>query len=155
MLQIGLPMEVTNWITGCVSAACYFVLVNGKSTSFFKGGRDIRQGCPLSPILFLLVIEVLSLLINRAKRDGKLDGIEICSRSFLTHLLFVDDVLIFGKGSIQEWKELSKIIKLFCDAFGMEVSTSKPYFLCHGICGEVADQIHSFFPLLLLMWRLV
>jgi len=41
MLQIRLPPEVTNWIMGCVSIVCYYVLVNGKSTSFFKGGRGI------------------------------------------------------------------------------------------------------------------
>jgi hypothetical protein len=145
LLQIGLPLNVTNWIMGNVSSACFSVLINGNPTNFFKGSRGIRQGFPLSPLLFLLVIEGLSILIKNAKRDGKLSGIKLCSGNFITHLLFVDDILIFGNGSVSEWHEFSAIFKLFCEATGMEVSPSKSTFLCHDISQEILNQIQSFF----------
>ena len=38
----------------------------------------------------------------------------------ITHLLFVDDVIVLGKNSVEEWKYLYKILGIFCLAYGME-----------------------------------
>ena len=39
LLQIGIPLDTTNWIMGCVSSANYSILVNGNPTSFFSASR--------------------------------------------------------------------------------------------------------------------
>jgi hypothetical protein len=49
LLQCGFGLPTTKWIMGCISSATYVVLINVEPTDFFNGGRDIRQGCPLSP----------------------------------------------------------------------------------------------------------
>ena len=41
LLQIGLPLNVTNWIMGNVSSTYFSVLINGNPTNFFKGRRGI------------------------------------------------------------------------------------------------------------------
>ena len=71
LLQVGLSFETVNWIMGCVSSTNFFVLVNGSPPGLFNASRGIRQGCMLSPLLFLLVIEGLGLLIRDAKRNEK------------------------------------------------------------------------------------
>ena len=63
LIQIRAPLQLVNWIMGCVSSATFAVLINGTPSNFFPASRGIRQGCPLSPLLFILVIEGLSLLI--------------------------------------------------------------------------------------------
>ena len=60
LLHIGLPLIGVNWIMGCVTNACFAVLVNGTPSDFFPATRGIRQGCPLSPLLFILIIESLN-----------------------------------------------------------------------------------------------
>ena len=118
-----------NWILGCISSVQFVVLVNGSPSSFLPASRGIRQGCPLSPLLFILVIEGLSLLIEEAKRQGKIKGIKISARLSLTHLLFVDDVILFGFGSLEEWRAFKNILDIFCEASGMSININKSSFL--------------------------
>ena len=57
----------------------------------------------LSTLLFLLVIEGLSLLIGKVKTQGDLHGNKYNSSLSITHLLFVNDVVLFGVGTVKEW----------------------------------------------------
>ena len=57
LLQIGVPLEGVNWIMGCVSTVKFAIMVNGTPSSFFTAMHGIRKGCPLSPLLFILVIK--------------------------------------------------------------------------------------------------
>jgi hypothetical protein len=72
LLQSGFGLLITNWIMSCVSSTSFAVLINGKTTPFFQSGRGLRQGCPLSPLLFILVMEGLSLLLKHAQSERKL-----------------------------------------------------------------------------------
>ena len=70
LIQIGLPLIGVNWIMACLTSTNFAILVNGTPSRFFATSRGIRQGCPLSPLLFILVIEGLSLLISDAREHG-------------------------------------------------------------------------------------
>ena len=48
----------------------FAVLINGAASSFFKAGRGLRQGCPLAPLLFLIIAKGLSRALNCAKDEG-------------------------------------------------------------------------------------
>ena len=82
----------------------------------------MRQGCPLSPLLFILIIESLSLLISNAHQRGAITGFKVSPSLNLTHLLFVDDVILFGLGTVEEWKHYKELLGLFCSAAGMKIS---------------------------------
>jgi hypothetical protein len=90
LIQIGLKWEVAQWIMGCVTSANFVVLVNGSPTEFFKSYRGLRQGCPLSPLLFLLVVEGFSRMMKKASSEGKFSGIKVAKGVAITHLLFVE-----------------------------------------------------------------
>jgi hypothetical protein len=113
LLQCGFGLLMTNWIMGCVASTTYAILINGEATNFFKSGRGLRQGCPLSPLLFILVMEGLSLSLKKGQYEGKLSGIKVSRIIKILHLLFVDDVLIMSRASILEWQEINKILNSF------------------------------------------
>ena len=81
----------------CVVSTSYSVLVNGEATDFFKSCRGLRQGCPLSPLLFILVMEGLSLLLKEIQSVGLLTGMSVSRSLKILHILFVDDVVILTK----------------------------------------------------------
>jgi len=119
LFQVGLSYDAVEWIMGCISFVNFVVLINGKATRFFKGFKGLRQGCPLSPLLFLLIIEGLSRMILNEKENGKVEGVKITCDVVVTHLLFVDDVIIFSRGLVEEWSIYKDLISVFCEAYGM------------------------------------
>ena len=125
LLQIGVPLGVVNWIMGFLSSPNFALLVNGTPSAFFTTSRGIRQGCPLSPLLFILVIKGLSLIIKDAKANGKIRGIKILASLSLTHLPFVDDTILFRTGTLVECISFEVILDTFCSASGMCISIEK------------------------------
>ncbi|GJY19925.1 putative reverse transcriptase domain-containing protein [Tanacetum coccineum] len=61
---------MVQWIMVCVSGASYSICVNGNLHGWFKGKRGLRQGDPLSPYLFTLVMEILTLILQRRMRNS-------------------------------------------------------------------------------------
>eukprot|EP00253_Pinus_taeda_P029977 PITA_29977 len=125
LTHLGFNYSFISWIMGCISNVSFAVLINGAASPFFKSQRGLRQGCPLSPLLFLLVAEGLSRLIHKARREEKVKGIEVAINLYITHLLFVDDILIFSNGSYNELKEFKSIFDLFLKATGMQINSGK------------------------------
>ena len=74
LLQIGIPLIGVKWIMGCVTNSCFAVLVNWTPFDFSPASRGIRQGCPLSPLVFILIIESLSRIILDAQQKGHIKG---------------------------------------------------------------------------------
>jgi hypothetical protein len=77
LLQSGFGIHFTKWIMGCVTSASIAVLVNGEATPFFQNERGLRQGFPLSPLLFILAMEGLSILLKNSQQEGRLTGIKV------------------------------------------------------------------------------
>lgn len=139
-------MDFISWIMGCITNVSYEILINGATTPFFKGQRGLRQGCPPSPLLFLLAAEGLSQLIQKAKREGKVRGIKVAVNMNISHLIFVDDILVFKNGALNEIKELRNILDLFLKATGMQINSKKSHIIVEGLNRQEKAQINSFFP---------
>jgi hypothetical protein len=112
--QIGLDRLNKSRIMGCLTLVNTVVLVNGTPTDFFRCHRGLRQGYPMSPMLFLLVIEALNRMINQAVETGTFKGLKVAPGIHISHLLFVDDVLIMGADNIDYWKTLKILLTNLC-----------------------------------------
>ena len=67
----------TKWrfrMRGCLASTSFAILVNGSAKGWVKASRGLRQGYPLSPFRFTLVVDVLSRLIFRAEERGLIEG---------------------------------------------------------------------------------
>lgn len=70
MGRMGFGTAWCQWMKFCVSTVRMSVLVNGSPAGFFQTFRGLRQGDPLSPLLFILVMEAFSRLLFRAVHEG-------------------------------------------------------------------------------------
>jgi len=92
MQMMGFGEKWRRWIQECITKATILVVVNGKPTKPFRTRRGLRQGEPLSPLLFVLIAEVLNKMFQRAASNGLIRGIEVGRDKIpFTHLQFADD----------------------------------------------------------------
>jgi hypothetical protein len=119
LLHLGFSLPLVKWIMGCVTSTTFSVLINVPASAFFKTSRGFRQGCPLSLCLFLLVVERMGRAIHEAKRCRRFQGIQVGRGISITHLLFVNDVLLFYFGDFLEGQHLKDILVPFFTTTGM------------------------------------
>ncbi|KAE8660193.1 hypothetical protein F3Y22_tig00116958pilonHSYRG00259 [Hibiscus syriacus] len=102
------------------------VLVNGSTTPEFHMRKGSRQGDPLFPFLFMMVTEVLSLLLDKAKAKGVFKGIDsILPDQSLIHLQFADDTLLFVKLKEKVVRHVKRILRCFEACSGLSINFDK------------------------------
>ena len=74
MLKLGFDQRWVKLIMSCVTSVSYNVRFNGMETEVFTPTQGLRQGDPLSPYLFLIVVEGLSSMLHGAESIGELEG---------------------------------------------------------------------------------
>ncbi|KAL5756462.1 hypothetical protein ACOSQ2_021208 [Xanthoceras sorbifolium] len=126
MIKMGFDLGWVDKIMRCVSSASYSFLINGQARGSIKPSRGLRQGCPLSPYLFLFCAEGLSAMLSRAELNGTLHGLRVArSAPQVSHLFFADDSLIFLRASEVECVGLKKILDCYERASGQSVNYEK------------------------------
>ncbi|XP_022039949.1 uncharacterized protein LOC110942480 [Helianthus annuus] len=101
LLGFGFHGKMVDWIMVLVSTASFSICVNGSMHGFFKGSRGLRQGDPISPYLFTLVMEVLTAILQHAVRiDSSFKFHNKCERQQIINLCFADDLFIFARGEV-------------------------------------------------------
>ena len=82
----------------CISSVKFSVLINGTPRGFFSSQRGLRQGDPLSPFLFILVMEGLSNMLHKASQVNWISGFHADNKGLgnikISHVLYADDILI-------------------------------------------------------------
>lgn len=103
--------------------------INGESCGYFKGTRDLRQGGPLSPYLFVLALEVFSQLLRKKYTDGSI-GFHLQTQELeVTHLSFSDDLMIFSDGTLNSMKCIAETLEDFALWSGLRMKNPKQSYL--------------------------
>lgn len=139
--SIGLPGQLLDWLRACICTTSFMLGYNGMVNGYFKRRRGLRQGDPLSPYLFVIAMNCLSHMLNKAAAERKLGFHAKCSQIKLTHLSFADDLLIFIDGSIESVQCVMKVLREFEDRSGLAMSCQKTSFFASGLTEDEINRI--------------
>ncbi|XP_075088141.1 secreted RxLR effector protein 78-like [Nicotiana tabacum] len=92
--EYGFPNKMVRWIMECVTNVNYFILINGGLTNRFQARKGLRQGDPMSPYLFVLVMEYLSRTLKTLKDIPNFNFHPRCAKLNLTHIYFANDLIM-------------------------------------------------------------
>ena len=112
-----------------ISTVKFFILINGSPSDFFGSSRGIWQEDPLSPLLFDIVMEGLSRMLDVAATTSQFSGFSIGNTAgnsvMVSHLLFVDGTLIFCNVDPMQITSLRAILARFEEVSGLRINFGK------------------------------
>ncbi|GJS33116.1 RNA-directed DNA polymerase, eukaryota [Tanacetum coccineum] len=136
LTAFGFGPKWCSWIRGCLHSGMASVLLNGSPSSEFQFYCGLKQGDPLAPYLFLLVMESLHLSVSRAIEAGIFKGIKIDSTLNLSHLFYADDVVFIGEWSPSNLSGITNILHCFSLLSGLSINLKKSNLLGVGVRSE-------------------
>lgn len=126
MHYFGFNHQWLQLIEQCLSIVTYSILLNSSPHGLIKPCRGLRQGDPLSPFLFILASEVLSRLFSWEEFCGRLHRVVAARHaSSITHLMFMDNLLIFCRANIPEARSINHLLDLYCSWTGQLINRRK------------------------------
>jgi Reverse transcriptase (RNA-dependent DNA polymerase) len=141
LAEINIPQKLSRLIMSCLSFSKITILINGKGGGFFKPTRGLRQGCPLSPYLFIISMEFLSKWIDRTLLEGKIKGIRVTPQApTLTHSIYADDLIVFAQATVQEVAYLQDVLHSFGECSGLRINPSKSIIWFSKMCTARCKQ---------------
>ena len=119
--QFNFGPTIINWIKIFYNSTESCILNNGWSSDFFKLERGVRQGCPLSPYLFILCVEVLA---EAVRKNNEIKGITVNSREIKISQ-YADDTTLILDGSQKSFTTSLKTLEFFSEVSGLRLNRKK------------------------------
>jgi hypothetical protein len=115
----GFSLEWCRFIKDFVQDGSVAVKVNDDIEQYFQTRKGLRQGDPLSPILFNIVVDMLAILIERAKADGQVGSlIPHLVEGGISILQYADDIILFMEHDLQKALNMKLILCIFEQLLG-------------------------------------
>ncbi|XP_073139140.1 uncharacterized protein [Henckelia pumila] len=125
LTRFGFSEQVVRMVRACISFCKFSVNINGTPTGFFGSARGLRQGDPLSPLLFILGAEYLSRGLDRLfLQTPDLRYRSGCDLP-ISHLAYADDVIIFANGGSRGMQCLKDFLAHYENCSGQLVNVAK------------------------------
>nr|GFA38215.1 reverse transcriptase domain, reverse transcriptase zinc-binding domain protein [Tanacetum cinerariifolium] len=142
--SLGFGYTWRSSIKSCLSSSRASILVNGRLRSEFSINRGLRQGDPLSPFLFILVMEGLNNAFIEVVGNGLISGININNSTInISHLFFADDVIITTGWNARDLENVIRVLHVFYLDSGLKINMHKSNIYGIGVNEEEVYNMAS------------
>ena len=129
-----------------LSGGSVAIKVNDDVGHYFQTNQGLRQGDSLSPILFNIVVYMLTIMIERAKSDGQIEGVvPHLVDGGLSILQYADDTILFMEHDLDKAVNLKLILSAFEQLSGLKINFHKSELFCFGDAQDAAAQYAEIF----------
>nr|GEW38540.1 putative RNA-directed DNA polymerase, eukaryota, reverse transcriptase zinc-binding domain protein [Tanacetum cinerariifolium] len=123
--KVGFGLKWRMWISNCLMSSKGSVLINGSPTKEFYFRKGLKKGDPLSPFLFILIMERFHLSFQNLENARMFKGISVSSSLQLSHLFYADDVIFMGQWSESNINTIIQALDCFHKAPGLRMNLQK------------------------------
>ncbi|KAL2934382.1 LINE-1 reverse transcriptase-like protein [Bienertia sinuspersici] len=142
--KLNFPTQFVDWIMMCVSTPAFSLNINGETCGYFKGKRGLRQGDPISPLLFVICMDYLSRLLVLVGKAKGFDYHPRCKALGLSHLAFADDLIIMCKGDSSSARKVLQCLATFADVSGLIANEGKSNAYFCNVASGIKEEILKF-----------
>ena len=122
----GFAPQWCKWIARFVQGGSVGIRVNDGIGHFFQTLKGLRQGEPLSSLLFNLVVDMLTILIACAKEDGQVEGLtQHLVDGGVSILQYADDPILFLEHNLEKVVNMKLILSMFEQLSGLKINFHK------------------------------
>lgn len=125
-MELGISIHLKDIIMQVISNVQMKVNCHGNKGSYFKSKKELREGDPISPFLFVLWMDKFSHLIMDSVDHNLWVGIKASRKGpMVSHLMFLNNILLFGQAIESQIVNTTKVIDDFCASSGKIISKEK------------------------------
>ncbi|XP_074299886.1 uncharacterized protein LOC141631065 [Silene latifolia] len=133
--------QFTQKVMMCIKTTSFILSLNGSAIGYFKGQRGLRQGNPISPLIFTMCMDYLTRLIKFATDTWPFKYHPMCKTLKLTHLMFADDLFMFCKGNANSIMLLMRAFSSFSQTSGLSMNNAKSEIFFNGMKEDLKSDI--------------
>jgi hypothetical protein len=142
----GFCQQWCAWVENFCTGGSVGIEINDAIGHYFKTHKGLRQGDPMSPILFNIVADMLSVLIKRAKDDDQIKGlIPHLVEDGLSILQYADDTILFMDHDLEQAKNMKLLLCVFEQLSGLKINFHKSEIFCYGEAKHYEQEYTSLF----------
>ncbi|GJT40171.1 RNA-directed DNA polymerase, eukaryota [Tanacetum coccineum] len=138
--KIGFGEKWCDWICNCLLSSKGSVIVNGSPTNEFRFQRGLKQGDPLSPFLFILIMETLHISMQRVVDACMFKGIKLGNSLQMSHQFYADDAIFMGHWSDSNLDTLLRVLDCFYHASGLHINMIKSKLMGISVPSAKVDE---------------
>ncbi|VFQ89348.1 unnamed protein product [Cuscuta campestris] len=143
MELLSFPHQFVNWVKQCITTPTYSIQLNGEDYGYFQRKRGIRQGDPISPLLFVLIMEYLSRLLQQLKHNKLFRFHPMCGTLKLINLCFADDLIVVCRADENSIQCVMKVLHKFQRTIGLSINKAKSQIIFGGVDKSTQDRLQK------------
>jgi hypothetical protein len=144
LLRKGFSPMLVHRLMQLVQGGQTAINVNGEIGPFFRNARGVRQGDPLSPILFDFLVDALAAILSRVCMAGHIRGVvSHLIPGGVSHLQYTDDTLIMIEPSDEGIANLKLLLLCFENMSGLKINFDKSEVLVMGVTAREQRRVAS------------
>eukprot|EP00253_Pinus_taeda_P015345 PITA_15345 len=138
--KFGVSSIFISRIMECISLTA--PLINNRPSNFFRSSRGLRQGYPLSPFLYIIMVETLSIHLEKLRRQKEITSISIArGTKEINHSLFAADTLLIGGASSLMARSFKKTLDLLLQVSGGKLDNNKCMLYTWNVPRHITQRI--------------